>query len=85
LEPYKYDAHFENPLAGLQFTTGTNYELVKGIKELASELCRGHCVFFLEEGYNLRSLSNSVAESFHAFLGEPSLTTLLCCMMSQAS
>jgi acetoin utilization deacetylase AcuC-like enzyme len=84
LEPYKYDAHFENPLAGLQFTTGTNYELVKGIKELASELCRGRCVFFLEEGYNLRSLSNSVAESFHAFLGEPSLTTLLCCMMSQA-
>ncbi|CAK9857148.1 unnamed protein product [Sphagnum jensenii] len=76
-EPYKYDAHFEDPLAGLQFTTGTYYQLAKGIKELASELCRGHCVFFLEEGYNLRSLSNSVDESFDAFLGDPSLSSKL--------
>ncbi|CAM6071564.1 unnamed protein product [Sphagnum tenellum] len=80
-EPYKYDAHFEahfeDSLAGLQFTTGTYYQLAKGIKELASEPCRGRCVFFLEEGYNLRSLSNSVAESFHAFLGDPRLSSKL--------
>ncbi|CAK9190591.1 unnamed protein product [Sphagnum jensenii] len=66
-----------DPLAGLRFTTGTYYQLAKGIKELASELCRGRCVFFLEEGYNLRSLSNSVAESFDAFLGDPSLSSKL--------
>ncbi|CAM6048613.1 unnamed protein product [Sphagnum compactum] len=72
-----YDAHFEDPLAGLQFTTGTYYQLAKGIKELASELCRGRCVFFLEGGYDLRSLSNSVAESFRAFLGDASLSSKL--------
>ncbi len=76
-EPYRYDAHFEDPLAGLQFTTGTYYQLAKGIKELASELCRGRCVFFLEGGYDLRSLSNSVAESFRAFLGDTSLSSKL--------
>jgi acetoin utilization deacetylase AcuC-like enzyme len=72
-----YDAHFEDPLAGLQFTTGTYYQLAKGIKELASELCGGRCVFFLEGGYDLRSLSNSVAESFRAFLGDASLSSKL--------
>lgn len=30
-------------------------------------------MFFLEGGYNLSSLSHSVADSFRAFLGEPSL------------
>ncbi|GKB16257.1 histone deacetylase 14 [Tanacetum coccineum] len=32
----------------------------------------GRCVFFLEGGYNLESLSNSVAESFRAFIEESS-------------
>nr|CAD1824597.1 unnamed protein product [Ananas comosus var. bracteatus] len=68
-----YDAHVLDPLAGLQFTTGTYYMLASKIKELAKELCAGRCVFFLEGGYNLQSLSNSVADTFRAFLGEPSL------------
>lgn len=70
---FSYDAHVLDPLAGLQFTTGTYYMLASNIKQLANELCRGRCVFFLEGGYNLQSLSNSVADSFRAFLGEPSL------------
>ncbi|CAA3025547.1 histone deacetylase 14 isoform X1 [Olea europaea subsp. europaea] len=68
-----YDAHVLDPLANLQFTTGTYYMLASSIKELAKDLCRGRCVFFLEGGYNLSSLSHSVADSFRAFLGEPSL------------
>nr|XP_010930662.1 histone deacetylase 14 isoform X1 [Elaeis guineensis] len=70
-----YDAHALDPLAGLQFTTGTYYMLASNIKQLAKELCGGRCVFFLEGGYNLKSLSNSVADTFHAFLGEPSLAS----------
>lgn len=69
----RYDAHVLDPLANLQFTTGTYYMLASSIKELAKDLCRGRCVFFLEGGYNLSSLSHSVADSFRAFLGEPSL------------
>lgn len=46
--------------------------LAANIKQLAKDLCGSHCVFFLEGGYNLNSLSYSVADSFRAFLGEPS-------------
>ena len=51
--------------------------LASGIKKLAKDLCGGRCVFFLEGGYNLESLSDSVAESFRAFIGEPSNSTEL--------
>lgn len=68
----RYDAHVLDPLGGLQFTTGTYYTLASNIKQLAKELCGGRCVFFLEGGYNLQSLSCSVADSFRAFLGEES-------------
>lgn len=72
-----YDAHLLDPLASLQFTTGTYYMLASNIKQLAKDLCGGRCVFFLEGGYNLSSLSNSVAESFRALLGEQSLAAEL--------
>ncbi|KAL5752170.1 hypothetical protein ACOSP7_022346 [Xanthoceras sorbifolium] len=70
-----YDGHVLDPLASLQFTTGTYYMLASNIKRLAKELCGGRCVFFLEGGYNLKSLSYSVADSFRAFLGEPSMAS----------
>lgn len=46
--------------------------LASNIKQLAKDLCGGRCVFFLEGGYNLDSLSYSVADSFRAFLGDKS-------------
>lgn len=71
----RYDGHILDPLASLQFTTGTYYMLAANIKQLAKELCGGRCVFFLEGGYNLKSLSYSVADSFRAFLGESSVAS----------
>ncbi|KAK1311237.1 Histone deacetylase 14 [Acorus calamus] len=70
-----YDAHVLDPLAGLQFTTGTYYMLASNIRQLAKDLCGGRCVFFLEGGYNLQSLSYSVADTFCALLGEPSIAS----------
>ncbi|XP_062148521.1 histone deacetylase 14, chloroplastic isoform X2 [Alnus glutinosa] len=70
-----YDGHVLDPLASLQFTTGTYYMLASNIKQLAKDVCGGRCVFFLEGGYNLESLSYSVADSFRAFLGERSLAS----------
>ncbi|XP_058089803.1 histone deacetylase 10, chloroplastic isoform X2 [Magnolia sinica] len=70
-----YDAHVLDPLASLQFTTGTYYMLASNIKQLAKELCGGRCVFFLEGGYNLQSLSYSVADTFRALLGDPSMAS----------
>lgn len=71
----RYDAHVLDPLGSLQFTTGTYYMLASNIQQLAKDLCGGRCVFFLEGGYNLQSLSNSIADSFRAFLGEQSLAS----------
>lgn len=73
----RYDGHVLDPLASLQFTTATYYMLASNIKQLAKQLCGGRCVFFLEGGYNLHSLSTSVADSFRAFLSEPSLASKL--------
>lgn len=70
-----YDAHVLDPLASLQFTTGTYYMLASNIQQLAKNICSGRCIFFLEGGYNLDSLSYSVADSFRAFLGESSLSS----------
>lgn len=67
-----YDAHIFDPLANFQFKTATYYTLAANIKQLAKELCGGRCIFFLEGGYDLKALSHSVADSFRAFLGEPS-------------
>ena len=71
----RYDGLVLDPLASLQFTRRTYYTLVSNIKQLAKDLCGGRCVFFLEGGYNLDSLSSSVADSFRAFLGERSLAS----------
>lgn len=73
----RFDAHVQDPLAGMQFTTGTYYRLASDIKRLAHDLCGGRCIFFLEGGYDLKSLSNSVADSFRAFLGDKSLSSRL--------
>jgi acetoin utilization deacetylase AcuC-like enzyme len=70
-----YDGHVLDPLASLQFTTATYYMLASHIKQLAKQACGGRCIFFLEGGYNLHALSNSVADSFRAFLGEPSFAS----------
>ncbi|KAL2650831.1 hypothetical protein R1flu_018959 [Riccia fluitans] len=72
-----YDAHYLDELAGLQFTCGTYYRLASQIKQLAGDLCAGRCCFFLEGGYDLKALSNSVVETFRAFAGDKSMTNRL--------
>ena len=67
----------QDPGSKLQCRTMTYSLLASGIKKLATDLCGGRSVFFLEGGYNLESLSDSVAESFRAFIGEPSNSTEL--------
>ena len=43
-----YDAHWRDPLAGLNYRTGTYHRLCARLKALADELCGGRCVFLLE-------------------------------------
>ena len=46
--------------------------LTSNIKQLAKDVCGGRCVFFLEGGFSLTTLANSVVESVRALVGEPS-------------
>ncbi|PWA36231.1 histone deacetylase 14 [Artemisia annua] len=68
-----YDGHVRDPLGNFQMTTGGYYTLSSNIKHLAKDVCGGRCVFFLEGGYFLNALANSVVESFRGFVGEPSM------------
>ena len=67
-----YDAHWRDPLAGLNYRTGTYHRLAARCKELADRMCGGRCVFLLEGGYDLIGLSEGVADSFRALLGDES-------------
>ncbi|CAL8465932.1 g5468 [Coccomyxa elongata] len=68
-----YDAHWRDPLACLQMRSSTYYRLAAKIKGLANSLSGGRCVFLLEGGYDLKGLGESVAETFRAVLGQPSV------------
>jgi acetoin utilization deacetylase AcuC-like enzyme len=65
-----YDAHWADPLGMMQLSA-TGYGYLAGVlKEIANEFCEGRLVFTLEGGYDLPALSNSVAATLQALLGE---------------
>jgi acetoin utilization deacetylase AcuC-like enzyme len=65
-----FDAHWDDPLAGLGLSLGGYAWITRTLVELAAELCGGRIVFTLEGGYHLEVLSHAVLNSFHALLGE---------------
>jgi len=65
-----YDAHWTDGLAGMQVSVTGFARMIEIIKGLADELCRGRLVFSLEGGYNLDTLSASIAATFKVLLGD---------------
>ncbi len=64
-----YDAHWDDPLANLNLSlSGYNWLSRKLIKS-AEEICSGKIVFFLEGGYNLKVLKESISNSIRALIG----------------
>ncbi len=64
-----YDAHWNDPLAGLDLTlTGYSW-LAQTLVAAAQELCHGKIVFVLEGGYDLVVSRVGVANTFRALLG----------------
>lgn len=55
-----FDAHAQDPLAGLAFTDETYQWLGKTLKSVANEHCGGKLLSVLEGGYNLDVLPGSV-------------------------
>lgn len=65
-----FDAHWDDPLAGLGLSLGGYAWIVRTLTSLAEELCGGRIVFTLEGGYHLDVLSYGVLNTFHALLGD---------------
>ncbi len=66
-----YDAHWNDPLAGLSLSLAGYWDLARMVVALADELCGGRLVVLLEGGYNLEVLSHGVANTCRALLGDP--------------
>jgi acetoin utilization deacetylase AcuC-like enzyme len=63
-----FDAHEDDPLAGLEVTTDGYRTLATLIKAWADEHTGGRTVWALEGGYNLRALSESVVACVEVLL-----------------
>ena len=59
---------WKDPVGGLQYRSGTFYELAVRLKQLAKAVCGGRLVFLLEGGYDLEALGESVASTFSGIL-----------------
>ncbi len=55
-----YDAHKDDPLAGMNLDVEGFGQLVHLLDSLAQEVCQGRILFVLEGGYNLKALSEAV-------------------------
>jgi acetoin utilization deacetylase AcuC-like enzyme len=55
-----FDAHRDDPLAGMNVTTDGYVALTRVVMEMAGELCQGRLLSCLEGGYNLNALGASV-------------------------
>ena len=59
-----FDAHYADPLGGMELSEKGYEELTRIVKNLSDEICNGRLIFVLEGGYNLKALSNSVLSVF---------------------
>jgi acetoin utilization deacetylase AcuC-like enzyme len=69
-----FDAHRDDPLAGMQVTEAGYAALTAMVRDAAERLCDGRVVALLEGGYDLRALAGSVEAHLRALMapGGPS-------------
>ena len=63
-----FDAHWLDPLAGLQLTLNGYARLARSLAQIAQESCGGRLALTLEGGYHLRALAQSSAAHVRAML-----------------
>jgi acetoin utilization deacetylase AcuC-like enzyme len=66
-----YDAHWRDPLAGLQLTVAGYYHLAGALLGIAKRHCDGQAVFVLEGGYDPVALVHGVLAVFAAMADDP--------------
>jgi acetoin utilization deacetylase AcuC-like enzyme len=64
-----FDAHWNDPLAGLQLTTSGYHALATSLKKVADSLCEGRIIFFLEGGYDPEALAFNIDAVLRALFG----------------
>jgi acetoin utilization deacetylase AcuC-like enzyme len=64
-----FDAHWSDPLAGLQLSTSGFFQLGCGLVEIAKSLCEGRIIHFLEGGYDPEALADNVQAILHSLVG----------------
>ena len=65
-----YDAHSQDPLAGMDLSTDAYHAIVLRLVAVAKKQCEGRILAALEGGYDLNDLSASVQTSLAALLVE---------------
>jgi len=70
-----FDAHMDDPLAGMRLTTPYFGRLMAGIAAVADVCCGGRVVAVTEGGYDLAALAASVRASLSALAGDGGVGT----------
>ena len=65
-----FDAHMNDPLAGMRVTSSYFGHLTAAIAAVADECCKGRLVAVTEGGYDLAALAESLRASIHALEGD---------------
>jgi acetoin utilization deacetylase AcuC-like enzyme len=71
-----FDAHFRDPLAGLQVSGAGYHAMARRLRAMAKRHCEGRLGFVLEGGYDLPALGNGVVNLLRALLDLPAETSL---------
>ncbi|MFB3904657.1 MAG: histone deacetylase [Acidobacteriota bacterium] len=71
-----YDAHTNDPLAGMRMTREGFGAITSSITGVAREQCQGRVLFVLEGGYHLKGLTDGVLTTIDAVLGRRDFTPL---------
>ena len=66
-----FDAHWDDPLAGLQLTTSGYHRLSNRLLELADRFCEKRMLFVLEGGYAPETLADNIQACLHALAHKP--------------
>jgi acetoin utilization deacetylase AcuC-like enzyme len=66
-----YDAHWRDPLAGLQLSSTGYHRMAQALARLAGNYCSNRLVFVLEGGYDLPALAEGSRNTMRGVLGLP--------------
>ena len=61
-----FDAHVRDPLANINLESGDFFKITKNIVDIANTHSKGRVISFLEGGYDLQALSESIIEHLNA-------------------